>query len=205
MNRRELLASTGGMVALGGCLDSDSETQDPGTESPPSPPFEIVTIDARGSTAGTVRVPQPERVLLCNFTRTQCPTSRAHLSTLAEAKRRLEEAGYAIDGDEADARFLSIVDDTSGPYPSDDELRIWFDENGGNWPLGHDRDGTCYEFYEITGYPTTMTVDRTGEVRWRNQSGTSPATIVTAVERALAEGTAGGGENTSETVENLTF
>ncbi|MDS0477849.1 TlpA family protein disulfide reductase [Natrinema sp. 1APR25-10V2] len=210
MNRRALLAATAGMTALGGCLDSGSENRTDGTESQPSLPFEIATIDATGSTASTVRVPQSGRTMLLNFTRTQCPTSRAHLSTLAEAKATLEDSGYAIDGDESDAGFLSIVDGTSGPDPSDGELRAWFDENGGNWPLGRDRDGTCHEFYEISGYPTTMTIDGTGEVRWRDQSGTARSTIVTAVERALtergSERTAdGGGGNTSETLEDQPF
>ncbi|SEQ53474.1 TlpA family protein disulfide reductase [Natrinema salaciae] len=195
IDRRELLASAAGMPALVGCLDGgadDGDDGDGGTDTSGDgagePPFEIATIDAPGSEAGTVQIPQSGRVTCCNFTRTQCPTSRGLLPTLGEAKTRLENEGYAVGGDDPAIRFLSVTDATSGPSPSDDELAAWFDENGGDWPLGRDETGASYEYYEIDGYPTTIVLDGAGESRWRNAGDTTASTVVTAVETALEEG-----------------
>lgn len=189
--RRKLLVTTAGTTALVGCLDDSTDDDDGDTDTdgdpPAEPPFEIATINAVGSEAGTVRIPQSGRALLCNFTRTECPTSRGLLSTIGEAKTRLESEGYAVGGDDADVRFLSVTDGTSGPSPSDDELATWFGENGGDWALGRDETGASYDYYEIQGYPTTMTIDGTEEVRWRTRGDSAASTIVGAVETALEE------------------
>jgi hypothetical protein len=207
MNRRALLAAAG-TTALVGCLDDagddgngngdDGNGDDGATE----PPFEIATIDAPGSEAGTVRVPQSDRAMLLNFTRTQCPTSRALLSTIAEAKDGLEAEGYAVDGDDPDVRFCSITDGTTGPSPSDAELAAWFEDNGGDWPIGRDETGVCNDYYEVVGFPTTVAIDGEGTVRWRNRSGTRAAVIERAVVDVL-EGPADGGNESANATARL--
>lgn len=209
MKRRGLLTTTVGMTALVGCLDGGPEDDDAGDDDDPAePPFEIVTIDAPGSEAGTVTVPDASRPMLCNFTRTECPTSRALLSTIAEAKTRLENEGYAVDGAEPDVRFLSLTDGSRDPSPTDDELAAWFDENDGNWPLGRDESGGSYDYYDIRGYPTMVVIDSTDAIHWRNRSGSSPGNIVSAVTDAIeapADGAAtdSSGGNESATADRI--
>ncbi|ELY70236.1 peroxiredoxin family protein [Natrinema versiforme] len=205
MNRRTLLASTVAMPALVGCLDGGTDEGETEPDEPTEPPFEIATIDASGSEAGTVRVPQSGRVMVLNFTRTECPTSRAQLSRIADVKVALAEEGYTVDGDDPEIRFCSITNGTRGPDPSDEELAAWFDENGGNWPIGRDETGVCNEYYEIDGFPTMLTVDGTGAVQWRDRSSTSGAIFGTARDaleggETTQDGDNRTGDNTSETV-----
>ncbi|MFA9501586.1 TlpA family protein disulfide reductase [Natrinema sp. H-ect1] len=204
MKRRHLLATTAATTALVGCLSGpDDEGAGEDDDAPTEPPFEIATLDASGSESGTITVPDSSRSLLCNFTRTECPTSRGFLSTLAEAMSRLEGGGYAVGGADPDVRFLSVTDGTSGPSPTDDELAAWFEANGGNWWLGRDEPGTCYDYYGIDGYPTTILVDSVGTVHWRNRGESSPGTVTATVRDAL-EADAGGSDGGNESAGNRT-
>ncbi len=201
MKRRDLLATTVATTALVGCLSGPDEGNGESDDAPVEPPFEIATLDAPGSEAGPLTIPASSRPALCNFTRTECPTSRGFLSTLAEAKSRLEDGGYAVGGTEPDVRFLSVTDGTSGPSPTDDELATWFGDNGGNWSLGRDESGASYDYYGIDGYPTTIVLDAAGTVRWRNRGESSPGTITATVREVLeadADGSDGGNESAGD-------
>ncbi|ELY43358.1 TlpA family protein disulfide reductase [Natronorubrum sulfidifaciens] len=184
MNRRALLAATTAVTTLTvvGCLDdmgSDDDTD--ATEEridavDSSPPFDIRTVDAPGSDAGTVRVPQAGRVMLINFTRLFCPTSQGFLSEVGEAVVRLRRRDVGV---------LSVIDRSSGPQPSPDELADWWREHDGNWPIGMDENGLLNDHYGISGFPVAIAIDGTGETHWRKDGSTTAHNIVAGVEAAL--------------------
>lgn len=205
MRRRRLvaIAGTAGLSAISGCLDDGSDADDgPGNGVDDSPPFEIRTVDAPGSEAGTVQIPQDGRVMLINFTRTQCPTSEGLLSQIDAARDDLEDSVFVI----------SVIDGTSGPTSSADELADWWIEHDGNWTVGLDEDGALNDYYDISGIPVLIAIDGAGEIHWQNSGTTTAGNIVSGVEKAVAahnestsesdESATGANESTSETDES---
>ena len=186
MRRRQFVAAAG-LVGVAGCLGDGSEPNDAddGTagDGALEPPFEVETIDAPGSEAGSVSVPATDRLLVVNFARTRCPTSEGLLAEIDEAADGLAET-YDV-GTDGVVEFLTATDGTSGPSPSDDELAAWWDDHGGDWPVGTDESGALYDYYDVTGVPALAAIDPEGAVRWREEGATSAPRIVSGVERAL--------------------
>ncbi|WP_050049656.1 hypothetical protein [Halostagnicola sp. A56] len=180
----------GAVTLLAGCLDAESEA-DP-SDSPeseavePGPPFEIRTIEARGSERGTISVPDEGIVQVLHFARSYCPTSEGQTENVAEAMS---------ESNEERVRFVTI-NDWSGPADTDAELAEWWAENTvGDWLLGVDESASSTDYYEIVPFPTTIVIDGSGEVYHRGSGGTSSSNISYAVETALESET---GENQSE-------
>lgn len=183
MRRRAFLLATAGtgLTALGGCLDGETggDTDDGDDDrSDDSPPFEIRTVDAPGSEAGTVRIPGESRAMLVNLSRTQCPTSEGLLPTVEEARDDLEAA-------DVDATVITVIDALSGPTSTPEELAEWWVEHDGNWTVGLDETGRLDDYYEVDGYPVVVAIDGDGEVHWRGDERASARSMVRGVETAL--------------------
>ncbi|QFU83429.1 TlpA family protein disulfide reductase [Natronorubrum aibiense] len=185
MNRRTLLAATTAAttMTMAGCLDDGGGTEDETgsneeltTPVDRSPPFDIRTVDAPGSEAGTVRIPQQGRVMLINFTRMFCPTSQGFLADVGDAVVRLRRRDIGI---------LSVIDRSVGPQPSPEELADWWREHDGNWTIGMDKHGLLNDHYEISGFPVAIAIDGTGETHWRTDGPTTANNIASGVEAAL--------------------
>ena len=178
MQRRDLLALTaGGLATVSGCLDDASDPSDDDNDDvDDSPPFEIVTVDAPGSEAGTVSIPQEGQVMLVNFARTLCPTSEGLLGRIAEANADLEDG---------DVEVITVTDGSSGPQPTPSELADWWVEHGGNWTVGIDERGLLNDYYNVRGCPVLVAIDGDGEEHWRNEGGTGAYNMVSGVETAL--------------------
>ncbi|WP_306056813.1 TlpA family protein disulfide reductase [Natronococcus wangiae] len=193
MRRRAVLALAG--AAVGGCLDDwggagDAESggdMDEGNGSDESdaesPPFDVTTVEAPGSDAGTVSVPREEVVTFLNFTRLLCPTSEGLIGTIGDVRTELESR-YDV-GPDGDVWFISVINPNFGADPSREELAEWWDEHDGQWAIGIDEGSSLNEYYEVGGYPTVVTLDDDGEVHWRDTGGTSSDNMITGVERAL--------------------
>ncbi|RQG99788.1 TlpA family protein disulfide reductase [Natrarchaeobius oligotrophus] len=199
-----MLAGAAG-VAVAGCLDDGTGEPDAdgadGTDEltddgSAGPPFEIATIDAPGSEAGTTTVPREGTVFLVNFTRTACPTSEGMVSTIRDARDRLAETDELDDG-AVSVEFLSVTDPTRGLDPTDEELASWWDEHDGDWPIGVDGDGVMNRHYDVSGFPTTVAIDGAGTVHWRSSRGTAASNVVTGVREAVEAETAGGADDES--------
>jgi len=150
--------------------DSDEGTAGSGDEAS-GPPFTVETIDAPGSTAGTVDVPESGTVYLLEFFLTTCATCRASMPELAAANAELE-----------DVTLLSVLDPSYGAGPSAEELREWWIEYGGEWAVGFDGDGSLHDHYDVFGRPKTVVIDGEGESYWRNHGRKSVDELLAAVE-----------------------
>lgn len=182
MRRRSLLALIG-LTASTGCTDEESPTDSETDSDEESPPFEILTVDAPGSEAGTVTIPREEQVTFLNFTRLFCPTSEGLIGTIDDVRGYLESR-YDT-GPNGDVRVVSAIDGSSGPDPSPAELGDWWAEHGGRWTIGIDEDGTLNDYYEVPGFPTVMAIDGEGTVHWRDTGGTTSENMIEGVEAAL--------------------
>lgn len=184
MKRRPLIAAVATGPVLGGCLDDGRESDGDGTESERDGlPLEIETVDGPGSEAGTVRVPSDDQVQLLNCIRITCPTSRAMLSRVGEARDELASAREV--GPDGDVHVVTVVDEYSGSASSPPELGDWWDEQNGDWTLAVDEAGALFDAYDVTGTPTTLAIDGAGAVHWRDEGGTTATDLVGGVEEAL--------------------
>ncbi|WP_394741429.1 TlpA family protein disulfide reductase [Natronococcus roseus] len=189
--RRRTLLAVAGASAVAGCLeddteddsDSDGSDDDDNGDEPESPPFELRTVDAPGSQAGTTTVPGEGQVTFLNPTRTLCPTSEGLIETIGDARADLESR-YDV-GPDGDVRFVSMVDPRSGPDPTEEELADWWVEHGGEWTVGIDEGGTINDYYEVDGFPTVLALDADGEAHWRDTGGTGASNMRRGIERAL--------------------
>ena len=201
IRRRTFLGASVAAATLAGCLDGVDETGDPETEptdgpdeAPTEPPFPVETVDAPGSDAGTVHVPDEDRLTLVNFSRTTCFVSQGLIADLDEARQALESSrGLSVDDEDSPLGFLTVFDPTTGPAPSPEDVADWATEHGTRWPIGLDETGALTGYYDVSTFPTTVLVDGTGTERWRTVADVRASTIVSRVEAILdGEDVAGG-------------
>jgi len=202
MRRREIVAglgSVGTIAGAGGLLLGDgfsfgADTADADDGSDDGGPITVETIDARGSDAGTLPVPNGDIMVIELFV-TGCGNCQAQMPNLAEAHARL----VADHGDEL--TFLGATyQSPDGKPPA--EFREWWRSHDGNWPVGYDPTGDIAAQYGIVGYPVTVVIDGDGEKRWEKLGVTSPDVIVDHVESVLE--TSSDGETNSSADANAT-
>ncbi|WP_049926797.1 peroxiredoxin family protein [Halopiger goleimassiliensis] len=182
-------------AALAGCLDGGTddtgedaeETAGEGPTVPSEPPFEVTTVDAPGSEAGTMTVPASDRWILVNFSATQCPTSEAHLGDIDEARAELRDR-YDF-GPDGDLEVVSVVSGTRGTVPTTDELAAWWAEHDGAWTVGLDEENALFDYYDVDQGPSLALLDEDAAVRWSRDSAVSARTIIAGVDRALEDAT----------------
>ncbi|WP_126664224.1 TlpA family protein disulfide reductase [Haloterrigena salifodinae] len=184
MKRRAFIAATAVLAAGSGCLEGGADSDDDGnSDESNESAVELTTVDAPGSEGGTIDVPSRGQIQLVNCIRITCPTSRAMLSRVGEAREELATAREV--GPDGDVHVVSVVDEYSGSASSPSELSDWWAQQDGDWTLAVDEDGALFEDYGVTGTPTTLAVDGTGEVHWRDEGGTTANNLVNGVETAL--------------------
>ncbi|MFC4987463.1 TlpA family protein disulfide reductase [Saliphagus infecundisoli] len=175
MRRRDLLAgiASAGVVAGGAglavfgrpSLDDDTE---------PEEPVELETVEAAGSTDGTVMIPNldADRVRFLDFFATWCAPCKEQMPAIAEARDRTE------------ADFVSVTNEPIGRTVSEGELREWWADHDGGWTVALDPTGELSERYEVSGYPTAVVLDREGVVDWSHSGILSADGIVNRIEAA---------------------
>ncbi len=185
MRRREIVAGLGSIGALAGAgglllgdgLLSRADTADADDGGDDGGPITVETIDAPGSDAGTLSVPNGD-IMVVEFFVTGCGNCQAQMPNLAEAHAQLV-ADY---GDEL--TFLGATYQSAESKPPA-ELREWWRGHGGNWPIGYDPTGDIAAQYGVVGYPVTVVIDGDGEKRWEKLGITSSDVIVDHVESIL--------------------
>ncbi|WIV67071.1 peroxiredoxin family protein [Natrialbaceae archaeon AArc-T1-2] len=175
MRRRELIAGLGSVAVLAGvgAVTTDAFNGDDEPETYDDDPITVETIDAPGSEAGTMAVPQPGQVMVLEFFLTSCSHCERQLPTLREARAELED----------DVQFLAVSNDPGGTV-EEDTLVEWWDEHGGEWPVGHDPDLELGERYDAISVPVTVVLDERGTPHLTEAGDKSVDEIVDAVQAA---------------------
>lgn len=179
MRRRELLAGLGsaGVVVGGGAaavygLPSAERLLDGNDDSDSREPIEVETIDAPGSDAGTVSIPDLGRVTFVDFFGTWCGPCIEQMPALAEAAGQF--------GDEV--LFCSVTNESI----SEAELADWWDEHGGNWTVGIDPAAELTSEYP-GGVPRAVAIDDGGVVQWSSTGIKTADELVAGIDQAIAE------------------
>ncbi|ELZ00153.1 TlpA family protein disulfide reductase [Natrialba asiatica] len=209
MKRRTLLAGVGsvGVLAgaggiLSGAVPVDSFTEPRSGNTPTETtgetddgPIELETIEATGSEAGTLEVPN-DGVTVAMFFAPSCGNCQALMPELRAARDELKEE-YGDD--------LTVVSIT--PEQDHDELREWWDEHSGNWYLGFHSGRSLASSYQVVGYPVVIIIDENGE-KHRHMTGNPDARKLKYAiepeleayrERAAETESEGDGENETDT------
>jgi thiol-disulfide isomerase/thioredoxin len=174
VRRRELLGSVaaGTTAAAAGCTAIVRSLTGDGERDVDA--VTVETIDARGSTVGTTSVPASGRVTFVEFFATTCPICASQMSVVGDAYGR-------IDGD---VQFLSVTSEPVGLTVSTEDVRSWWVDHDGRWPVGVDDGVALAKRYDATSVPTAVVVDRDGNVTWRHTGRTTADRIVAEIEAA---------------------
>jgi thiol-disulfide isomerase/thioredoxin len=171
MRRRALLALagaglTGGSVwvATGGLASDDGL------------PVTVETMDARGSTAGSLAVPPTGAVTVVDLFATWCGPCIEQMDALAPV-----HDAYA---DADDVRFVSVTNERLGGTLTREDVRAWWRENDGNWTLGLDPESRLLSSLGASGLPYVAVAAPDGSVTWGESGVTDASTLRAHVEAA---------------------
>ena len=181
MNRRRILAGLAGIgVVGGGWAASSGWTADGGAgddgagEDTPTAEFTVETIDAPGSSAGTLSVPG-DRPALVDFVSVNCEVCSASMPALTTF-----HAEYADS-----LRFVSLSTDPVGFSVAKSSLREWWADHNGAWALGVDDQLSVANQLEVRSVPTAVVVDSAGRIRGRTSGRKSVDELESLVEPVL--------------------
>ncbi|MCT9094585.1 TlpA family protein disulfide reductase [Haloarchaeobius sp. HME9146] len=154
MRRRTFLGAAAGAAGLGIGAGAWAATGD-GTGRLRE--TTVQTLDARGSEAGTVTVPDDRPVVLDLFA-TVCGPCKPQTRAVAVARDRLGDS----------ARFISVTGEPIGETGiSPAGLREWWREADGDWTLAHDREAKLVHALDARQIPFLAIVTPDGHVAYR--------------------------------------
>lgn len=183
MRRREAIAGIGslgllgaaGVVAFRGFPSPESDSSGSNGESRDVDPLTVETLDAPGSSAGSVQIPPQNQPVFIDFFGTWCPPCIDQMPELAKANERVGDS----------VMFISVTTEAVGRVVTKDEIVDWWSENDGEWLLGIDPTTKLAARYNPTGYPYAVAIDADGEVRWSDTGLKSADDLVEGIETAL--------------------
>lgn len=184
MNRRTVLGGLAAAGAAGGGLwfamagsrsTSDGSNPD-GDDASVMAPQEVETLDAPGSSAGTMTVPVPGEVTLVDAFATWC----------APCKDQMDELNAALEQVGDRATFVSVSNEAIGGDFDRSDVVDWWAKHDGNWPVGLEKQGNVTRELRISGLPFVAIVDAEGRITWTHQGVAKAETFVEQIESALA-------------------
>lgn len=134
------------------------------------PSFEVTTLDGTPVSDSTLR----GHVVLVNFWATWCLPCRAEMPLLKAMAERHKSAGLIVLG-------LSV--DRASP----ETVAQWLRERGITYPVAIIGRDVETAFGGVQGYPTSVLLDRTGQVRYKVLGPLGMASTEPAVRRLLSE------------------
>lgn len=175
MRRRDLLAGLAGLGTLGG--GAYVLNQGAGTQM--VDPVELRAVEAQGSQARPVTVPEPGRVTFVEFFATWC-------NVCAESMPELRAAHAAVD----DVQFLSVTNEPLGHAVTREEIATWWADHDGNWTVAPDEDLALTEALDARSVPMMVVLDADNVVTWTG-TGKHPADDIVDRIRAARGGSDG--------------
>ncbi|MFC7058454.1 TlpA family protein disulfide reductase [Halovenus salina] len=140
-------------------------------------PLDVETIDASGSSDGTVTVPQRGQVTVLELFATWCSVCESMMSELTTAHERL--------GDEV--QFVSVTNEPLGETVTRADVSAWWTDHEGAWTLGADTGLTLTQRLDAKGVPYTVVFDADNRITWSHRGRTDASKLETVVERARTE------------------
>lgn len=194
MRRRDLVAGLGGLAVFGTAglyaLRDDlgdwvpAGTDGSGIGTPPDEnqpteiePVTVETLDAPHSDAGTMTVPVLGSVTVVDMFATWCSGCDDQLHNLAEVHEQVDES----------VQFVSVTNEAIGGGLTREDIREFWREHAGRWPVALDDEGKLTTRLDVRGLPHTAVTDPSGRVVYADQGVVRPDAVVSAVERANSQ------------------
>jgi thiol-disulfide isomerase/thioredoxin len=177
MNRREVLAGTGSLAALGLGAYAVFGRQ-AGSAGTRIEPVTIDTLDVAASPGTDIRVPFEGAVTIVDLFATTCPSCPDHIDTLDLAKEQLG----------GEVKIVSVTNQIVDDRQPRSYFRDWWDQHGADWPVGFDDGGALTRSFDVPPPPFTGIVAPDRTVVW---SKSGQPTVETLVEQARSAAEAG--------------
>lgn len=175
VRRRELLAGAAGVAVLGGGAALAMGGFEPWADEESIEPAELPGIEATGSDAGPVVIPERGSITVLELFATWCSVCEATMEPLG---RVYEEFG-------ADVQFVSVTNEPLGGTTTEADVAAWWHENGGAWQLARDTDFQLTTRVGRAEVPQLLVFDANNVITW-NETGFTPADELRAsIEDAL--------------------
>lgn len=169
MQRRDMLAGLGSLAALGAgaavAFDTVGQTQGD------IEPIDVETLDAPGSEASTVTVPERGRVTFVELFATWCTVCQSMMPRVAEVHD-------AVGGD---VQFLSVTNEPLGNTVTREDVVEWWDDHGGEWTVGVDADLELTRRLDASGVPYAVVFDEDNRVVWQHRGRTTAENLETKI------------------------
>ncbi|MFP8958953.1 TlpA family protein disulfide reductase [Natrialbaceae archaeon A-CW3] len=177
MRRRDLLA---GVAALGATSVGAAYATgyvDPFESVTTVEPIALETIDAPGSQAGEVPVPERGSVTVLEFFATWCGV----------CADQMEPMGTVYDdvGNHPDVQFLSVTNEPIGRTVTRLDVADWWADHDGRWPVALDSDLELTEALDASGVPYTYVLDASNAVRYAARGFKPADELLEPIERTL--------------------
>jgi peroxiredoxin len=121
----------------------------------PSGPAPQFTLPAKGG--GTVDLSKYKgQVVMINFWASWCGPCRQEMPLLEDIYKKYNKLGFTLVG-------VNVEPDSKA---ADD----WLKQTPVSFPVGYDKDSKVSSAYNVSGMPTTVIIDRKGNLRYVHQS-----------------------------------
>lgn len=162
MKRRQVLAGLGSLAVLGGGAALAFE----GTSRSGGERFErleLETIEAPGSSAGTVQIPEEGRVTVLELFATWCGVCESMMSEMSTVHDSL--------GD--DVQLVSVTNEPLGKTVTKRDVAAWWADHHGQWTLAVDSDLELTQRLDAKGVPYTVVFDEDNHITWEHRGRTT--------------------------------
>jgi thiol-disulfide isomerase/thioredoxin len=140
-------------------------------------PVTVETVKTGHSTTGEMTVPDPDSVTVIDVFATWCTGCDEQLRRLAAASERVP----------AETTFVSVTNQAIGGGLTRDDIRSFWREHAGRWPVALDDDGALTTRLGVRGLPHTAVTDPAGRIVFQEQGVTTTDAVVDAVERTAGQ------------------
>lgn len=135
----------------------------------------VETMEAQGSQAGHVQVPEPNTPTVIDLFATWC----------SPCKKQMEALG-AVHADYGDrVAFVSVTNERIGGTLSQEDVREWWRKYDGNWTLGLDPESELMSALGANGFPFLAIADASGTIRWKHAGITKEETLRQQLDQVL--------------------
>lgn len=176
MRRRDLLAGAAGLAVVGGGAAyalGDVSVADQ-TDGEAFEQFALPGIDAPGSEAGTVTVPETDRVSFVELFATTCSVCERMMPDLKAASEAVDD----------DVQFISVTNEPVSHTVGVDGVAEWWEDHNGSWQVAHDDDLDLTRAVNANATPYTLVFDQTNRLVYADAGHKTSDEILELIEDA---------------------